>query len=125
MAQVRVMLIDDHEVLRTSFAALLGDTDGIVVVAQAGNVTDGVQRALAHRPDVVVMDIRLGMESGLDATQAITQALPKTRVVILTGSKDTPTLRKAISAGASGYVLKGVDPDLVIEAIRAAGAGRR
>ena len=114
------MLVDDHEMVRSSFAALLADTDDIVVVAQAGTLAEAIEQARAHRPEVVVMDMRLGIESGVDATRAIKEVLPETHVVILTGSNDRPLLAKAISAGASSYVLKGVDPDLVVEAIRAA-----
>ncbi len=105
---LRVMLVDDHEVVRGGIKALLQATDDIVVTAEAGSVQEAIDEADRTRPDVVVMDVRLIDGSGIEATREIRARHPKTAVVMLTSFADDEALFASIMAGASGYVLKQV-----------------
>lgn len=122
-ATVRILIADDHEVVRIGLAALLDAQDGFSVVAQAGSGEEAVQLARRHRPDVVVMDIRMPNGSGIDACSAITAELEGTPVVMLTSHADSEALFDAIDAGASGYVLKRVGSSELVEAVRTVAAG--
>jgi len=120
---LRVMLVDDHEVVRSGVRALLQETDDIIVTAEAGTVRDAVDEADRARPDVVVMDVRLADGSGIEATREIRARHPNTRVVMLTSFADDEALFASIMAGASGYVLKQVRGDELVRAIRTVGRG--
>jgi len=117
------MLVDDHEVVRLGLKALIDRHPDMEVVAEAGTATEAVTKALAFKPDVVILDIRLGGSSGLDACQQITAQLPETKVVILTSYAEDEILFAAIRAGAAGYVLKQAGGQDVIRAIEAVGQG--
>jgi DNA-binding NarL/FixJ family response regulator len=120
---LRVMLVDDHEVVRAGIKALLQSTDDIIVTAEAGSVREAVDEADRSRPDLVVMDVRLADGSGIAATREILAQHPKTRVIMLTSFADDEALFSSIMAGASGYVLKQVAGGELVRAIRAVGAG--
>ena len=120
---LRVMLVDDHEVVRSGVRALLQATDDIIVSAEAGTVREAVDEADRARPDVVVMDVRLADGSGIEATREIRARHPNTRVVMLTSFADDEALFASIMAGASGYVLKQVRGGELVRAIRTVGRG--
>jgi two-component system response regulator DevR len=120
---LRVMLVDDHEVVRNGIRAMLQAEDDIVVTAEAGTVRDAIDEADRARPDVVVMDVRLADGSGIEATREIRALHPATRVLMLTSFADDEALFASIMAGASGYVLKQVHAGDLVRAIRSVGAG--
>ena len=121
---LRVMLVDDHEVVRNGIAALLRATDDIVVCGEAGGVREAIEEADRSRPDVVVMDVRLADGSGIEATREIRARRPDTQVLMLTSFADDEALFASIMAGASGYVLKQVKSGELVRAIRAVGQGQ-
>jgi two-component system response regulator DevR len=120
---LRVLLVDDHEVVRSGIAAMLKATEGIVVTGEAGTVRDAIEEAERTRPDVVVMDVRLADGSGIEATREIKSRRPQTQVLMLTSFADDEALFASIMAGASGYVLKQVKGGELVRAIRAVGQG--
>ncbi len=120
---LRVMLVDDHEIVRDGIKAMLDPQDDIVVTAQAGTVREAVDEAERTRPDVIVMDVRLADGSGIEATREIRAANPDISVLMLTSFADDEALFSSIMAGASGYVLKQVRSDDLLRAIRSVGAG--
>lgn len=120
---LRVMLVDDHEVVRNGIKSLLQATDDIVVTAEAGSVREAIDEADRTRPDVVVMDVRLIDGSGIEATREIRANHPKTQVLMLTSFADDEALFASIMAGASGYVLKQVKSGELLRAIRTVGKG--
>jgi two-component system, NarL family, response regulator DevR len=121
---IRILIADDHEVVRIGLVSLLDRQAGFTVVAEAGSGDEAVRLARVHRPDVVVMDIRMPHGSGTDACRAITAELPSTPVVMLTSYADEEALFEAIAAGASGYVLKRIGSDELVNAIRTVADGR-
>ncbi|HET9312355.1 MAG TPA: response regulator transcription factor [Actinomycetota bacterium] len=123
VAPLRVMLVDDHEIVRDGIKAMLDAEDDVVVTAQAGTVREAIDEAHRTRPDVVVMDVRLADGSGIEATREIRADHPDTRVLMLTSFADDEALFASIMAGASGYVLKQVKSGDLLRAIRAVGAG--
>jgi two-component system response regulator DevR len=120
---VRIMVVDDHEVVRLGLNNLLSRQPGWEVIAEAGTVKDAVRLADEHLPDVVVMDIRLSDGSGIDACQGIVKAHPNTKVIMLTTFAEDDLLFNAISAGAVGYVLKQVGNDDLVRAIETIARG--
>ena len=120
---LRVMLVDDHEVVRDGIRAMLASEDDIVVTSEAGTVHEAVDEADRTRPDVVVMDVRLADGSGIEATREILASHPATKVLMLTSFADDEALFASIMAGASGYVLKQVRSGELVRAIRSVGAG--
>ena len=120
---LRILLVDDHEVVRGGIRALLQATEDIVVTAEAGSVREAIDEADRARPDVVVMDVRLADGSGIEATREILAKHPNTRVVMLTSFADDEALFASIMAGASGYVLKEVKGGELVRAIRTVGKG--
>ncbi|MGZ4152898.1 MAG: response regulator transcription factor [Actinomycetota bacterium] len=120
---LRVLLVDDHEVVRSGVKALLQATEDIIVTAEASSVREAVDEADRARPDVVVMDVRLIDGSGIEATREIRAKHPTTQVVMLTSFADDEALFASIMAGASGYVLKQVKGGELVRAIRTVGRG--
>lgn len=120
---VRLMLVDDHEVVRLGLKSLIERFPQIDIVAEAGNETEAVELALKFRPDVILMDIRLGGGSGIEATRQIRIQLDATKVIMLTSYADQELLFDAIRAGASGYVLKQVGTGELIRTIEAVSRG--
>jgi len=121
---LRIMIVDDHEVVRDGIKSLLAEEQGLSVTGEAGGVREAIERAEWARPDVVVMDIRLPDGSGIDATREIRARLPNTQVLMLTTFADDEALFASIMAGAAGYVLKQVHGGDLVRAIRAVGAGQ-
>ncbi len=121
---LRVMIVDDHEVVRNGIKALLQQEDDITVAGEAGTLKEAVERAEWARPDVVVMDVRLADGSGIEATREIRAKLPKTQVLMLTTFADDEALFASIMAGAAGYVLKQIKGGDLVRAIRAVGRGQ-
>jgi DNA-binding NarL/FixJ family response regulator len=120
---IRVVIADDHQIVRDGLVALLGALEGTEVVGNAADGRDALHVVYDVRPDVVVMDIQMPELDGIEATRRITARHPATRVVMLTMNEDDDTLLSAIRAGASGYLLKGSGAEEVHGAIRAAHAG--
>ncbi|HXN92446.1 MAG TPA: response regulator transcription factor, partial [Candidatus Sulfotelmatobacter sp.] len=104
--RIRVLLVDDHEVVRDGVKSLINLNDDMTVVAEASTVRGAVEQAERTRPDVVVMDVRLADGSGIEATREIRARLEKTQVLMLTSFADDEALFASIMAGAAGYVLK-------------------
>jgi DNA-binding NarL/FixJ family response regulator len=120
---LRVMLVDDHEVVRSGIKALLADSGDIVVTAESCSVRDAVAVADRFAPDVVVMDVRLSDGSGIEATRDIRARRPNTKVLMLTSFADDQALFASILAGASGYVLKQINAEDLLRAVRTVAAG--
>lgn len=120
---LRIIIVDDHEVVRLGLRALLERQPGFTVVDEAGNAKEAVQKALQHRPEVVVLDIRLPGGSGIDACREIVTAAPEVKVIMLTSFAEDDMLFEAIAAGAAGYVLKQIGGDDLVRAIEAVGRG--
>ena len=120
---IRVVLVEDHQIVRQGLRALLEGTDDVVVIAEADNGDDGVEIAKQHRPDVVVMDLNLPGLNGVDATKAIRQAVPEAHVLILSMYSTEEHVRPAIRAGAEGYLLKGSGLSDLVAAIKAVSTG--
>lgn len=123
MAQVRILVADDHEVVRMGIKAMIQQHANLVVVAEADNGEDAVKAAIKHQPDVVVMDVRMPGMSGIDACAKITAQLPDTRVVMLTTFAEDDLLFSAIRAGAAGYVLKRIGNNELIRTIESVARG--
>ena len=120
---LRVLLVDDHEVVRVGLRALIERQADIEVVGEAGTVRQAVSQAKRLAPDVVVLDIRLPGGSGLDACRQIKAERPETRIIILTSFPDDEVLLDAIAAGADGYILKQIGSDDLIQALERIGRG--
>jgi two-component system response regulator DevR len=120
----RILLVDDHEVVRLGLKALINRHKLMEVVGEAGDAVEAVQKCLALRPDIVILDIRLGGTSGIEACHDITDQLPDTKVIMLTSYAEDEMLFAAIRAGAAGYVLKQAGGQDVVRAIEMAGEGK-
>ena len=123
MTDLKVLLVDDHEVVRAGLKALLESNEDIVVVGEAGTAEEGIRRVGFDEPDVVVLDVRLPDASGIEACREIRARFPEVKVLMLTSFADEEALMAAILAGASGYVLKRVKTDDLVANIRRVGAG--
>jgi DNA-binding NarL/FixJ family response regulator len=123
MARQRILLVDDHEVVRLGLRALLEQHTNFEVVAEAATAREAVEKTRTHKPDVVVMDIRLKGGSGIEACQEITNQFPTAKVIMLTSYAEDEMLFSAIRAGAAGYVLKQIGGDDLVRAIEAVGRG--
>lgn len=122
-APIRILIADDHEVVRIGLASLLDRQPGFSVVGEASSGTEAVRLARRTRPSVVVMDIRMPNGSGIEACRTISTELPGTPVIMLTSYADSDALFEAISAGASGYVLKRVGSTDLVDAVRTVAGG--
>jgi DNA-binding NarL/FixJ family response regulator len=120
---LRILLVDDHEVVRVGVRALIERQPGMEVVGEATTVREAVSQAEQLAPDVVVLDIRLPGGDGLDACRQIKARRPDTRIIVLTSFPDDEVLYDAISAGADGYVLKQIGSDDLILALERVGQG--
>jgi DNA-binding NarL/FixJ family response regulator len=120
----RVMIVDDHEVVREGLRTLLGKQKTLSIVGEAATMKDAVETAARARPDVVIMDIRLPDGSGIEACRSIREARPQTGVIMLTSYADDEALFASIIAGASGYILKDAKSQTVLDAVSAVAQGR-
>jgi DNA-binding NarL/FixJ family response regulator len=123
MAKTRIVLVDDHAIVRLGLTTLLNDQPDMEVVGEASTAGEAVLAVEKLRPDVVLMDIRLPGEGGIEATRQVTTRFPDSKVVMLTSFADDELVMRAISAGAMGYVLKQVGNEELLRAIQAAGRG--
>ncbi len=121
---VRVMVVDDHEVVRQGVAAVLQAAEGIIVCGEASSAAEALEVATATMPDVVIMDVRLGGDSGIEATRDIRAQRPATQVIMLTSFADDDALFSSIMAGAAGYVLKQIRGTDLVGAVRSVAAGQ-
>jgi len=120
---LRLLVVDDHEVVRQGLVSMLGRREGFQVVAEAGTAADAIEMAQKFQPDLVIMDVRLPDGSGIEACREIRSQLPATRVVILTSYPDEEAVFSAIVAGASGYLLKQIRARDLVSAIESVGRG--
>jgi two-component system, NarL family, response regulator DevR len=125
-ATLRVLIVDDHAVVRKGLQAVLAEEEGLEVVGEASNADESVDKARALRPDVVLMDIRMGEgddASGIDACRRIRSELAETQVIMFTSYGERESVLSSIVAGATGFLTKNVSHTRLVEAIRAAGRG--
>jgi two-component system response regulator DevR len=123
---LRVLIVDDHAVVRKGLQAVLAEEEGLEVVGEASNADESVDKARALRPDVVLMDIRMGEgddASGIDACRRIRSELAETQVIMFTSYGERESVLSSIVAGATGFLTKNVSHTRLVEAIRAAGRG--
>lgn len=121
--RLRIILVDDHEIVRLGLKTLLSRYAQFEVVAEASDAQEAMEQVQRHMPDVVVMDIRLPGKNGVEATQEITSLFPDIKVIMLTSYADEDILFDAIAAGASGYVLKQIGSDDLVRALERVGRG--
>jgi DNA-binding NarL/FixJ family response regulator len=120
---LRVLIVDDHEVVREGLRSLLNRHEGISVVGEAGTVATAVEEAVRLRPDVVIMDVRLPDGSGVEACREIRQEIPDAKVIMLTSYADDEAVFASILAGAAGYLLKQTRGQALAEAIETVARG--
>lgn len=120
---IRVMLVDDHEILRTGIRAVFELEHDIEVVAEAGDGPSAVEAARRTRPDVVLMDIRMGASDGITACREVKAELPATKVLMLTSFGTEEAVLSSLMAGASGFLLKNTGRDGLLQAVRTLAAG--
>lgn len=120
---LRILLVDDHEVVRLGLKSLLSRNSQFDVVAEAGNASEAMDRVARYKPDVVVMDIRLPGKNGIEATREVLAQYPKTKIIMLTSYAEDELLFDAIAAGASGYVLKQIGSNELVTALEKIGRG--
>ena len=123
MTDIRVVLADDHPVVRAGLTALLGSLSGIEVVAVVADGHAAVKEVVLHRPDVAVLDLQMPGQDGFAATREITRRMPEVAVLVLTMFTDDESVFAAMRAGARGYVVKGAEQDEIGRAIRAVASG--
>jgi DNA-binding NarL/FixJ family response regulator len=123
MVEKRILLVDDHEVVRLGLKALLEHHAQFTVVGEASTAKEAMEQVARLRPDIVLMDIRLPGASGIEACEEVVKSYPDTRVVMLTSYAEDEMLFSAIRAGASGYILKQIGGDDLIRALEAVGRG--
>ena len=121
--KIRVLLVDDHTLFRSGIKSLLQRNDDFDVVGEAGDGLEGIKRARSLKPDVVLLDLHMTGISGLEAVKVIAEEMPEVHVLMLTVSEDAQDLMDALRAGASGYLLKNIETDTLVDAIRRAAQG--
>jgi DNA-binding NarL/FixJ family response regulator len=123
MKQLRIIIVDDHEVVRLGLRTLLDRHPDFTVIDEARTAREAIEKTLQHHPDVVVMDVRLQGGSGIEACRKIVAQAPDIKVIILTSYAEDEMLFDAISAGAAGYVLKQIGGDDLVRSIERVGRG--
>ena len=123
MRELRILLVDDHEIVRLGLKTLIDRQPSFQVIAEAGTADEAVEKARVHKPDVIVMDIRLPGRNGIEATREVMRLLPDTKVIMLTSYADDELLMDAIEAGAAGYVLKQIGSDSLLKALETVARG--
>ena len=122
--RIRVLIVDDHALFRRGLMLVLESEDGIEVVGEADDGEDAIAKAEQLAPDVVLMDVRMPRISGIEATRRLAEALPTTKIIMLTVSDEEEDLYEAIKAGATGYLLKEISIEEVADAVRAVTQGQ-
>jgi two-component system nitrate/nitrite response regulator NarL len=120
---IRILIIDDQPVVRAGIRLIIKSNTAMTVVGEAGNSAEGLALASGEQPDVILLDLDLGEENGLDLLPRLRSAAPKAKVLILTGMHAVELHRRAVRTGAMGVVLKEKDPEVLIAAITSAQAG--
>ncbi len=123
MKSIRILIIDDHSLFRGGIKQVLQRQDGFEVVDEADDGLEGVKRAIQLKPDVVLLDLHMPGTGGLEALRLLKEDIPETQVVMLTISEETEDLLEALRAGASGYLLKNIDTEFLLESIQNAARG--
>jgi DNA-binding NarL/FixJ family response regulator len=123
--RIRVFSVDDHPLLREGIAAIINNQPDMQVIGQAANGKDAVQEFKKHQPDVTLMDLRLPDMSGIDAMIAIRAEFPEARIILLTTFEGDVEIKRALEAGARGYLLKSMPPKELVEVIRQVHAGKK
>jgi DNA-binding NarL/FixJ family response regulator len=123
--RIRVLSVDDHALLREGIAMIINHQTDMVLVSQATGGKEAIQQYRQHRPDVTLMDLRMPDLSGLDALLAIRSEFPEARVIMLTTFEGDMEIRRAIEAGACGYLLKSIPPNELVQVIRLVHAGKK
>jgi len=122
---IKVLVVDDHELVRSGISRLLTDAKGIEVVGEAASGEEAVQFAKEHSPDIILMDIRMPGIGGLEATRKITRHNPEIQVIAVTACDDNPYATRLLQAGAAGYITKGADADEMLRAIMKVKSGQK
>lgn len=125
MPLIKVLVVDDHELVRSGISRLLRDAKGIEVVGEAASGEEAVQFAKEHSPDIILMDIRMPGIGGLEATRKITRHNPDVQVIAVTACDDNPYATRLLQAGAAGYITKGADAEEMIRAIMKVKSGQK
>src|SRR6202162_3483197 len=123
--QIRVLSVDDHPLLREGIAAIVNNQPDMVLVAEAASGSEGIQRFRELRPDITLMDLRLPDMSGIDALIAIRTEFSEARIIMLTTFEGDVDIKRALEAGARGYMLKSMPPKELVEVIRQVHAGKK
>ena len=121
--KIRVLLVDDHTLFRSGIKSLLQRTDDFEVVGEAGDGLEGIKRVRSLKPDVALLDLHMPGISGLEAVKVISEEMPDVNVLMLTVSEDAQDMMEALRAGACGYLLKNIETDTLVDAIRKAAQG--
>jgi len=124
-AQIRVLSVDDHPLLREGIAAIINSQSDMQLVAAAANAQEAIQLFRKHQPDVTLMDLRLPDMSGIDTVVAIRKEFPQARIIMLTTFEGDVEIQSALEAGARGYMLKSMPPKELVEVIRLVHAGKK
>jgi NarL family two-component system response regulator LiaR len=123
MSRKRVLLCDDHEIVREAIKGRMNGSESVEIVGEAADGIEVVEKARALAPDVVIMDVEMPKRDGIDATKAVIKASPKTKVIIFTGHAQADLISLALRAGASGYVLKSAPGEDIARAVQAVTGG--
>lgn len=121
--KIRVLLVDDHTLFRSGIKSLLQRNEDFEVVGEAGDGLEGIKRARSLAPNVVLLDLHMPGVSGLEAVKVIAEEMPAVRILMLTVSEDAEDLMEALRSGASGYLLKNIETDVLVDAIRRTAQG--
>src|SRR2546425_10925120 len=124
-APIRVLCVDDHPLLRQGIVGLIESQDDMLLVAETGNGREAMAAFRQHHPDVTLMDLRLPDTTGIDAIIAIRSEFPDARIIVLTTFEGDVEIRRALEAGARGYLLKSMPPQELLEGIRQVHAGKK
>jgi two-component system invasion response regulator UvrY len=122
---IKVLVADDHHLVRTSIARMLNEEEGLQVIGEAADGEEAISQSRALRPDIILMDIRMPGIGGLEATRKIVRGMPDIKVVVLTAYLEETFAQRLLDAGASGFISKGSELDEMVRAIRTVHVGQR